>query len=117
VFKDILAARVAHRCSNPDCGAVTSGPKEQSHEAVNVGVAAHITAAALGGPRYDATLTHSQRSEPDNGIWLCVSCAKLVDSDLPQYTVVILRHWMERGGRGASCIHAVSAFGIVGYAS
>lgn len=91
--KDVLAARVGHRCSNPACGAVTSGPAQRSDKAVNVGVAAHITAAAVGGPRYDPTLTSQQRSAADNGIWLCQTDAKLVDADPAQYTVALLRQW------------------------
>ena len=47
--KRILAARTGNACSNPDCRAVTSGPQNDPTKAVNVGVAAHITAAAEGG--------------------------------------------------------------------
>lgn len=91
--KNIIAARAGHRCSNPDCGAVTSGPQIGSRGAVNVGVAAHITAAAEGGPRYVPKLTAEERSSTGNGIWLCQTCAKLVDSDLALYTETLLRQW------------------------
>jgi hypothetical protein len=47
----VLAQRVANRCSNPDRRAITSGPQEDESKAVNLGVAAHITAASPGGPR------------------------------------------------------------------
>jgi tetratricopeptide (TPR) repeat protein len=60
---------------------------------ISIGVAAHITAASPGGPRYDANLTPEQRSHPDNGIWLCQSCAKLIDNDPERYTVAVLREW------------------------
>ncbi|MEU0112777.1 hypothetical protein ABZ137_03385 [Streptomyces bobili] len=92
-MKDTLASRVASRCSNPDCGAVTSGPKLQTSGAVNLGVGAHITAASPGGPRYDPALTSTERSAGDNGIWLCQNCAKLIDSDVVRYTVTTLRQW------------------------
>src|SRR5690242_10450826 len=51
--KRALSARVNAKCSNPDCGAATSGPQLDPCKALNVGVAAHIAAAAPGGPRYD----------------------------------------------------------------
>ena len=92
-IKDALAKRVALKCSNPSCGAVTSGPHFESERFVNVGVASHITAAALGGPRYDQALTPGERSSIENAIWLCQTCAKLIDSDIDRYTVSILKHW------------------------
>jgi hypothetical protein len=60
---------------------------------VNLGVAAHITAASAGGPRYDPALTPEERSSSDNGIWLCVKCATLIDKDDPAYSVDLLREW------------------------
>ena len=80
--KELLAKRVAYRCSNPECRHVTSGPQVDPAKAVNIGVSAHITAASAGGPRFDPTITPDERQKPDNGIWLCQSCAKLVDLSL-----------------------------------
>jgi tetratricopeptide (TPR) repeat protein len=91
--KTTLARRVGYFCSNPDCRAVTIGPGSEPDATVNLGVAAHITAAAPGGPRFDESLTPAERSEAANGIWLCQTCAKLVDSDEPAYSVEILRGW------------------------
>ena len=71
----------------------TSGPQEDASQAVNVGVAAHITAAAPGGPRYEQAVTHEQRTAITNGLWLCQSCAKLVVNDPVQFTADILRGW------------------------
>lgn len=93
--KSILAMRVANRCSNPGCGAVTSGPGLQPGKAVNVGVAAHITAASPGGPRYDPALTPGERASVANGIWVCQTCGKLIDSDTDRYTVPVLQRWKE----------------------
>jgi hypothetical protein len=59
--KKALAARVGHRCSNPECRAATSGPQDDPARPVNVGVAAHITAASPGGPRYDPYLRKASR--------------------------------------------------------
>jgi ribosomal protein L37AE/L43A len=47
----------------------------------NIGVAAHISGAAPGGPRYDASMSSEARKSINNGIWLCANCARLVDGD------------------------------------
>ncbi|QGQ23935.1 hypothetical protein F1728_15145 [Gimesia benthica] len=60
---------------------------------MNVGVAAHITAASVGGPRYDAFCGKEYRSSAQNGIWLCQTCAKLIDSDPSQFSKEILLDW------------------------
>lgn len=91
--KRALANRVAGKCSNPDCGAVTVGPQGDPAKFTNIGVAAHITAAAPGGPRYDATLSLEERYSPENGIWLCQNCAKLVDNDPARFSVATLKKW------------------------
>lgn len=88
-----LAARVGYCCSNPECRAPTAGPQDDPLGAVNLGVAAHITAASANGPRFDLTLTPKQRRHPDNGIWLCQNCAHLVDTDKKHYTPELLNAW------------------------
>lgn len=98
----LLARRVGVSCSNPDCGRQTSGPSDDPAKAVNIGVAAHITAASPGGPRFDATLTPQERQSPENGIWLCQQCSRLVDSDTAKYTVALLTEWKRRGEARAS---------------
>jgi hypothetical protein len=92
-IKDTLARRVGHRCSNPGCCQPTSGPQENPAKSVNVGVAAHISAAAAGGPRYNSSFTSAERAALENGIWLCQVCAKLVDNDPGRYTVALLEDW------------------------
>jgi hypothetical protein len=91
--KRILAARAGNRCSKPDCRALTSGPQVDDGKALNVGVAAHITAAAPGGPRFDPNLSLEQRGAASNGIWLCQTCGKLVDNDPARYTRTMLIDW------------------------
>ena len=88
--REAIAARVGLRCSNAECEKLTGGPASDPLRALNIGVAAHITAAAPGGPRYDATLTPEQRSSIENAIWLCQSCAALVDRDPVRFTVYLL---------------------------
>ncbi len=93
--KDGLAARAGHRCSNPNCRRPTTGAQQGGDGAVSIGVAAHVTAASPGGPRYDPRLSSAERGEWRNGIWLCQNCAKLVDSDASHYTADDLRKWRE----------------------
>jgi hypothetical protein len=100
--KQILSSRVAHRCSNPDCRAATIGPQSLSDGSINLGVAAHITAAAIGGPRHDSSLISDERSGAENGIWLCQNCAKLVDSDIQRFTVRLLNDWKKQAEMFAS---------------
>lgn len=90
-----LQERVGNRCSNPKCRCITSGPNHAPEKATRIGVAAHITAAAPGGPRYDPSFTPEQRSSISNGIWLCQNCSKLVDSDPKIYLERLLIVWRE----------------------
>jgi hypothetical protein len=100
--KRILASRVGWLCSRPECGAATSGPTNDPSRAVNVGVAAHIQAAAPGGPRFDSGMTPEQRQSVENGIWLCQTCAKLIDSDVDAFPVAVLRAWKIAAERAAA---------------
>jgi len=95
-IKDTLARRVGMRCSNPACQRTTSGPQSDQNKAVNIGVAAHITAASAGGPRYAPSLSKRERSSIKNGIWLCQNCSKLVDNDARRYTVELLQTWKKQ---------------------
>ncbi len=90
---DRMAKRVGYRCSNPHCRKLTCGAAQEPDDYVNIGVAAHICAAAPGGKRYDRSMTTDQRKSILNGIWLCQTCAKLVDSDEKRYTVDVLHKW------------------------
>ena len=91
--KEILAKRANEHCSNRECGIATSGPHQDEDKAINLGVAAHITAASPGGPRYNKSLTSEDRTSISNAIWLCQKCAKLIDSDVKTYPEEILRIW------------------------
>lgn len=91
----LLAEKAGYICSYPQCRMVTTYPHGEMASEVsgNIGQAAHITAASPGGPRYDASLTHEQRSDVSNGIWMCYSHAKLIDSEKCVYSVDKLRKW------------------------
>lgn len=98
-----LAHRVGFACSNPGCQAPTAGPSEEAETSrSDVGVAAHITAAAIGGKRYDRSLTADERSSIDNGIWLCQVCAKKIDDDVKTYPVEVLKQWKINAEAGAA---------------
>jgi len=69
-----------------------------------VGEICHIKAKSSGGPRYDATLSESDRDAYENLLLLCPSHHTLVDSAAAAYTVHTLvemkqRH-VDRGVRG-----------------
>ncbi len=106
--KRIVAARVGFTCSNPSCRRSTSGPHSDPGKALNIGVVAHITAASQGGPRYEASLSAAERRSYENAIWLCHTCARLVDYDAEKYTPEILRRWKAEAERIA--ITAISNF-------
>lgn len=87
-----IAQRAGYRCSNQTCLRPTIGP-DGADESASIGVAAHITAAAEGGPRYDPTLTAEERAAAENGIWLCQTCSRLVDVDVTSHSIDQLREW------------------------
>lgn len=91
--KRTLANRVGHHCSNPECDRSTSGPSSNGEKAINTGKAAHITAAASGGARYDATLSKAARRAISNGMWLCGICADIIDKDEKGFPVEMLQKW------------------------
>ena len=75
--------------------AKTTGSDAAQIAVIRLGVAAHITAAATGGPRFDPDLTTGKRRNESNGIWLCQNCAKLIDSDPRHFSVELLLTWKE----------------------
>jgi len=95
-IKRALVARVGNLCSNPMCRALTSGPHIDPTKSVNLGVAAHITAASPDGPRVNPSLSPEERRNTENAIWLCQNCAKLVDNDVARYPEAVLRGWKSK---------------------
>jgi len=94
--------------------AYTSGPALDEDRTVNIGVGAHIAAASPDGPRYDANMTPAERSSGANGIWLCESCSKLIDSDEDRYTVDLLhRRKKEAAQRAFDAVAGGRALGPV----
>lgn len=94
--KNQIAKRAGWLCSFPSCRAHTVGATADGNGEINIGIAAHICAAAPGGPRYKEDMLRDDRSSPDNGIWLCQNHAKIIDSDAAQYTADLLRGWKKQ---------------------
>lgn len=94
--RTILAQRAAYRCSNPNCGALTIGPGDKGDDVAISGTGAHIYAAAIGGPRGTGGLPPAERSALTNGIWLCATCGRLVDTNEGNaYPAPLLRSWKD----------------------
>ncbi len=99
---DELAKRVAFQCSAPSCRTTTIGPSDSRVGRVtNIGVGAHITAAAKGGPRYNDKLSKEQRAAYSNGIWLCGNHAKLIDDNEDRFPEKLLQSWKRNAERSA----------------
>ena len=106
--KRALAARAGWCCSLTGCGKLTVGPSEEAPDAIAmIGEAAHICGAASGrgSRRYDPNMTPEQRSDIENGIWLCATHARLVDRDEITFDAAELRA-MKRE-REAACSRAL----------
>lgn len=93
ITKKLLRDKVSGLCSKPDCHILTRGPNSKANKVTSIGQAAHITAAAKGGPRYDELLTKEQRKSHENGIWLCNNHARLIDADENKFSSELLRRW------------------------
>ncbi|HEL5054260.1 TPA: hypothetical protein UOA92_002055 [Stenotrophomonas maltophilia] len=96
--KNRLAKQARYHCSNPSCRKLTSAQTSDGSKEMNIGVAAHICAAApgVGARRYRADMTPDQRKSHENGIWLCQDCAKAIDSDDPIFTNAFLHSWKQK---------------------
>jgi hypothetical protein len=88
-----IAKRAGWLCSDPNCRAATIGATKDGHGEINIGTAAHICAAAPGGPRYDPNQTTDERKAAENGIWMCRDHGKAIDSDPAAFPVDMLRVW------------------------
>jgi hypothetical protein len=88
-----LSRRTGFLCSNPDCRRLTVGSHDNDDKSTLLGVAAHITAASTGGPRYNSDLSSVERSSIKNAIWLCVNCSTLIDKDPNKFSTELLNKW------------------------
>lgn len=92
--KELIAKKAGYICSFPKCSQLTTGPSDDRMSgASQIGVAAHITAASVGGPRYDPALTPEERSSEKNGVWLCQNHGKLIDDNQRKFSVDDIKRW------------------------
>ncbi|EFR0233247.1 hypothetical protein HZM05_002812 [Salmonella enterica] len=70
-------------------------PRRFKPDGVKSGEAAHITATAAGGPRYDPNMTSEERKGISNGIRMCAYHTGLIDNDYHSYSVEQLKNWKE----------------------
>ena len=94
--KHLIGKQAGLHCSYPWCRRPTVGSNSEGDGAIDIGVAAHISAAAPGGPRYDPDMSPEDRKSASNGIWLCETHARLVDSKDPMFTVELLHTWKRK---------------------
>lgn len=91
-----IAKRAGWLCSFPTCRTATVGATSDGEGEINIGTAAHICAAAPGGPRYDENMSPEERSSAKNGIWMCRDHGKAIDSTDHEFTVARLREWKKQ---------------------
>ena len=90
---NLLANRVGWKCSNPGCRRTTRGAGTEPTDVINIGVAAHITAAAKGGPRYDSCLLYTSSAAKEQCKVHCQNGCGGLDS---LYLIHIFK-WNKRG--------------------
>ncbi len=78
--KEIIRRRAGYRCCK--CNRTLVGPGASSCDTILLGQCAHIYAAVPTGPRGQSHLTKEQLKSPENGMYLCNDCHKLVDGKL-----------------------------------
>jgi hypothetical protein len=94
--KKLLCEQVGGKCSKPDCRVMTFGPNHTGSKRTSIGEAAHITAAAKGGERFDSTISKENRKSEANGIWLCRTHAREIDANPDKFPVTLLKEWKAR---------------------
>ena len=77
----------------PGCAKPTTALNSSTGNISRLGYAAHDSAAAPGGPRFNEDLTAEQRRALENGAHLCPTCARLVDIDPERFPLGTIRSW------------------------
>tara|TARA_B100000809_G_C15140356_1_gene532922 strand:+ start:2047 stop:3612 length:1566 start_codon:yes stop_codon:yes gene_type:complete len=101
--KQLLCQQVGGKCAKPDCRITTIGPHVIIDKRTTIGVAAHIAAAAKGGPRFDQLMSTKERKSVHNGIWLCQNHAREIDVNPDKYPIGLLESWKENAISLADC--------------
>ena len=101
--KMLAMVRAGTRCSFPGCNIATVGASMENAAKPSItGVAAHICAAAPGGPRYDERMTPEERKSINNCIWLCQTHAHLIDTDVKKYPAELLHQWKSQAEKASA---------------
>ena len=94
--KNELAKRAGYKCSFLGCGVATMGPSSESDSSsTNSGMACHISAASSGisARRYNQKMTSEERKSANNGIWMCYTHGKIIDTDETRFSTEVLKAW------------------------
>jgi len=100
--KKRLAERAGYKCCYLSCGQATIGPSKEKNntEKSNTGIAAHIYSASQGkGARRlpPEDMTQEEIISYQNGIWMCQTHGKYVDTDESTFSVDVLKRWKKIG--------------------
>ena len=92
--RQLIAKRAGYICSYPDCGRMTVAISPDRKTGLTMtGVAAHITAASIDGPRFDKAMSSEERKSERNGIWTCQIHGKFIDDNSSKCTTEELRRF------------------------
>ena len=92
ILTRIQRALFAHSggyCSK--CRTSITEPNMKSGNPTVIGEIAHISGRLPGSPRYDDSISETDRCSYDNLIVLCATCHKIVDEQYETYTIEYLR--------------------------
>jgi len=97
-----LAERAGYKCCYLGCGQATTGPSKENNNTgkSNTGNAAHIYSASFGkGARRvpPKTMTTAEIINLKNGVWMCETHARYIDTDETTFTADQLTRWKEIG--------------------
>lgn len=85
-----LYAKSSNQCAFPKCTAPIIV------DDIVVGEICHIKARRKNGPRYDPTLSATDRDSYENLLLLCRTCHKLIDADPERYTSEVLKEFKHK---------------------
>lgn len=83
----ILCTRSGNRCAMPECHKILVVDATENDRESLAAQMAHIKGEKLKSPRYDSTMTDTQRNSYDNRILVCNTCHKVIDDQANTYTV------------------------------
>lgn len=91
--QDLLWRLSAFRCNYPECQEELYRRGEQGDRHANIGKMAHIFAHSLKGPRPNPSGLSEDTNKYENLILLCSIHHDVVDAQINEHTVTLLRQW------------------------